>query len=571
MTIVEETETEAEISTMMREESGVLRAIPLGGVGEIGMNSFVLEYNDDIVVIDCGQMCPESEMLGIDLVIPDISYLLERSQKVRGIVLTHGHEDHIGALPYILPQLSVPVYGTSLTLGLVRVKLKEFNMDGDVELIEITPRCPLTLGAFTLVPFSVTHSIADAVGLAIETPVGNLIFSGDYKFEPNPRPGDYYDYHTVASYGENGVLALFADSTNVEREGSTPSETEVASTLDILFRKAERTIVVSTFASSIHRIQTILDLAVKYDREIFVTGLNMVRNLGIADEMGYLRVPEMRLRDVREIESIPPTRRLLLSTGSQGEPLSVMSRIALNDYKWLHLEKGDTVILSARIIPGNEKAILGMINHLSRRGATVYYEWIGHVHASGHAYRDDMKHLIQLTHPRYLIPVHGEFRHLNAHRALAMEVGMPEDSIFVLEDGAVLEFDNEGVRRAGDVEAGRILVDGKGIGDVGEVVLRDRRHLSQDGMVIAILAIDRHTGDVAAGPYIVTRGFVFVEENEDLINRSKEVVLQAFSECDKESREDWGVVKAELRRALKKFLKKQTARRPMILPVVLEI
>jgi len=558
-------------SPVESDKHGKLRIASLGGIGEIGINSFLLEYQDSLVLIDTGQMVPDSDLLGIDLVIPDFSNVLERKDKLLGIVLTHGHEDHIGALPFLLTQVSVPVYGTPLTLGLVRVKLKEFDLLDHVNLIEITPRTPLPLGPFTFIPFRVTHSVADSVGFIVETPVGNIIFSGDYKFEPNPFQGDYYDFHTVSSYGEKGVLALFADSTNVERKGSAPSENEVKITLDRIFTEAKRTLVISAFASSIYRIQTILDLAIKHGRNIFITGLNMVRNIQMAREIGYLSIPEDKILDVKDLENTPPEKRLLLSTGSQGEPLSVMSRLALGDYKWLKLEKGDTVVISARIIPGNEKAILHMINNISKRGATVYYEWIENVHASGHAYRDDMKHLIQLTHPRYLIPIHGEHRHLNGHKALAMEIGMAEDAVFVMENGMVLEFDTGGARRAGDIKTGRVFVDGKGIGDVGDVVIRDRQHLSQDGMLIAIMAIDRETGELITGPHIVTRGFVFVDESEALLNQAKEIMLQAFNEFDLESRKDLGEVQTAVRRALKKFIKDQTARFPMILPVVLEI
>jgi ribonuclease J len=550
--------------------SGKVRVISLGGIGEIGMNSFILEYNNDIVLLDSGQMAPESDMLGIDLVIPDFSYILERKEKIRGIILTHGHEDHIGSLPYLLSQIEAPVYGTRLTLGLVKVKLAEFNLD-HAELIEISPRQTLKIGAFTIVPFRVTHSIADSIGFGVETPVGNFVFSGDYKFEPNPLQGDYYDFHTVTSFAERKVLALFADSTNVERKGNAPSENEVRMTLDRIFGDAKRSLVVSTFASSIYRIQTILDLAKKHNRFVFVTGMNMVRNIQMAREMEYLKVDDGRICELKDMNDIPPKKRLLLSTGSQGEPLSVMSRLALGDYKWLQLEKGDTVVISARIIPGNEKSILPMINNLSKRGAKVYYEWIENVHASGHAYREDMKHLIQLTKPRYLIPIHGENRHLNAHKALGMEVGMPEDSIFILDNGIPLEFNGSEASTGEKVASGRIFVDGRGIVDGGQMVIQDRLHLSQQGMLIAIVAIDVSTGNMISEPYIVTRGFVFADESEDLLTEAKEIVLQVFNEFDTESKKDLNVMKTAFRAALKKFIKNKTSLFPMILPVVLEI
>ena len=558
-------------SNQKEKNHPTLRFVSLGGVGEIGLNCFLLEYRDKIIIIDCGQMTPESDMLGIDMVIPDFAYLLEKKKNILGIVLTHGHEDHIGALPYLLSLVNVPVYGTRLTLGLVRVKLEEFNLLSKARLKEITPRQSFTLSPFSFVPFRVTHSVADSVGFVIETPVGNLLFSGDYKFEPNPQQGDYYDYLTVSTYADKGILALFADSTNVERKGTAPSENEVKIALDRIFKEAGQTLVVSCFASAIYRIQTVIDLAVKHDRYLFITGLNMVRNIQIARELGYLYITDDRIRDLKDLEAMPPQNRLLLCTGSQGEPLSVMSRLALGDYKWLCLEKGDMVILSARIIPGNEKPILRMINQLSKRGAKVYYEWIENVHASGHAYRDDIKHLIQLTRPRYLVPVHGEHRHLNAHKNLALEIGMPGDKVMVIENGSVLEFDKQGMRRAGDIVTGRVFVDGKGVGDVGEVVLRDRHNLSVNGILVAILVIDGNTGNLVSGPFIVTRGFVFVDENEELINQTKETVIRAYNDLDTESKKDFAVMKTAVRASLKKFIKTETARFPMILPVVLEI
>lgn len=566
----EETQTLPETS-VSAVSVPTLKFYALGGLGEIGMNCYILESGKDLIIIDCGQMAPEEEMLGIDLVIPDFSQILTRKEDVRGIVLTHAHEDHIGALPYLLPEISAPVYGSPLTLGILNFKLKEYDLLERTQLYELEPRIPVELGCFKVIPYTVSHSVADAFGLIVETPLGNMVFSGDYKFDPNPHPGERFDYATVSQYGDMGILALFGDSTNVDRKGATPSESEVVLELDRLFHEARQTLVVSCFASSIHRIKTILSLAQKHGRYVFPAGLNMVRNIQIGRELGYIEADDSLFRDVRKLTSTSPHKRLLLSTGSQGEPLSVMSRLALDDYKWLNLEKGDTVIISARMIPGNEKGILRMINHFARRGARVHYEWVDKVHASGHAYRDDVKNLIQLTRPLYLIPIHGEYRHLQEHKNLGIEMGIPEDDIFVIEDGNVIEFSSEGVRRAGDVLTGHVLVDGKGVGDIGEVVLRDRMHLSQHGMLIAILAIDSTTGDLAAGPYIITRGFVFVDESEDLLEEAAAIVKEAFEEFGPESREDWGVVKTAVRKALKKFIKKRTARFPMILPVVLEI
>ena len=550
---------------------GRLYACPLGGVGEIGLNSYMIQYEDSIILIDCGHMTPESEMLGIDLVIPDFSYIIKNSDKLKAVFLTHAHDDHTGALPYLLSNVETPVYGTTLTLGFVMEKMKEFEIGEKASLREIRPRTSVEIGPFTITPFRVTHSVADSVGFAIETPVGNLVFSGDYKLEPNPRPGDYFDFHTLTSFAEKGILALFADSTNVERQGSAPSERKVYVNLDRIFSRTQSTLVVSAFASSIHRIQTIFDLAEKYNRDVFVAGMNMERNIRVASELGYLKIPEKRIHDVKKIDTFPPKKRLLLSTGSQGEPLSVMSRLSRGDFKWFKIKPGDVVVLSSRMIPGNEKSILKIVNHFSRRGARIFYEWTDSIHASGHAYRDEMKHLIQLTRPRYLVPVHGEYRHLIAHLNLAAELEMQKKNVIVNENGGVLELHENKISKVGKIPIGRILVDGKRVGDVGDVVLRDRMHLSKDGMLIAILAIDNSTGELLAGPYIVTRGFVYVDKSEELLQEAEKVILECFQNLDRESMEDWGVVKVSVRRALRKFLKNKTAAFPMILPVVLEV
>ncbi|HPB30869.1 MAG TPA: ribonuclease J [Candidatus Sumerlaeota bacterium] len=550
--------------------SKTLRAYALGGGGEIGMNAYVLEYGDDLILIDCGQMTPDEDMPGVDLVIPDFSHLADGRLNVCGVFLTHGHEDHIGGLPYFLSILQAPIYGTPLTLGLVCVRLEEFELPQRPDLRELRSGEAIEAGPFRVVPFQVTHSVPGALGFIVETPLGTVMYSGDYKFDSSLSEDERYDEGVVRAYADQGILALFADSTNADRKGSAPREEEATLTLDRLFGEAPESLVVAAFASSLHRIQNILNLAARHNRLVFPTGLNMIRNIEMARAMGWLKVEESRLRDVREIAATRRDRRLLLSTGSQGEPLSVMSRMALDDFKWMSIEPDDTVILSSRIIPGNEKAILRMINHFSRRGARVFYEWTEKVHASGHAYREDMKKLIAMARPRHLIPLHGEYRHLQEHRALALEAGMRPENIFVVENGVIVEFSEQGGRLAGDVMTGRVLVDGKGVGDVCDVVLHDRRRLSADGMLIAILVINRSTGEILAGPDIVTRGFVFVDGSGEILEEARRVVLETFLAFDRESREDWGVVKLALQRALKKFIKNRMERMPMILSVVIE-
>ncbi|MFH0792872.1 MAG: ribonuclease J, partial [bacterium] len=543
-----------------------LRLIPLGGLGEFGLNMLLFEYEDDIILIDCGSMFPEAEMLGVDYVIPEINYVFDKLEKVRGILLTHGHDDHIGALPYVFRQILAPLYGTRLTLAIARAKLEEFELDKVVEFHEVTHRAPFNLGAFGIEYIRVTHSFPDASSIAIRTPVGVVVISGDYKIDYTPVDGKPFDFQRFAQLSEEGVLALLADSTNVEREGNSRSEAEVVKGLDPFFASTQRSLIFSSFASSLHRIQTVIDLARAHKKKAFVTGRSLERNVGIASSLGYLKIPANTLMDMRDLESVPPQKRVILTSGSQGEPMSALSRMSLDDHKQIQVMAGDTVIISARIIPGNEKAIFRMINHFFRRGARVIYEDIAPVHCSGHAYRNEMRQLISLVKPKYLIPIHGELRHLIAHAELARSMGLTEDRTLVIENGDVLEFNKKGATRGGKVLAGHVLVDGKGIGDVKEVVLRDRMHLSQDGMLIAILAIDRATLQIVAGPDIVTRGFVYVEENEVFLKRCEQVVLDAFNECEKESKEEWAVVKDAVRRALKRFIRKEFERFPVILP-----
>lgn len=531
----------------------------------------VFDTGHSMFAVDCGQMLPDDDLLGIDMVIPDISYVVENRHRFEAVILTHGHEDHIGALPYLLREVDVPVYGTRLTCELVRERLREHDLNRSVDLRPVTPGETITVGEAQIEFIHVTHSIMESVALAIRLPFGTIIHTGDYKIDPTPIDGRPFDYHAFARYGEEGVLALFADSTNVEREGFTRSESAVIEPIARVFESAPRAIVFSCFASSLHRIQVVIDLARRFGRRLALAGLNMVRNVRIASDLGVLRLPAGLLVDLREARKLPREQLVVLTTGSQGEPLSALSRMALGEHPDYDLRPNDTVILSARMIPGNEKSIYRMMNHLSRRGARVVYERVAPVHASGHAQREEMRLMISLCRPKYLIPIHGEFRHLMEHRALGAAMGIDPENIFVLQDGDVLEIDADGAARGEPVPVSRILVDGRAVGDVDEVVLRDRKHLSEDGMVLVLLAIDHATAEVVAGPDIVSRGFLYMDEHQEFFEDCRQVVIRALDECERESKEEWAVVKTAVRRALKKFIKNETGRFPVILPVVLEI
>ncbi|MDI6783541.1 MAG: ribonuclease J, partial [bacterium] len=512
----------------MNNES--IRFIPLGGLGEIGMNMSVFESNDDIIIIDCGVMFPEEETPGVDLIIPEISYLLERKEKIRGIILTHGHEDHVGALPFVLKQLNVPLYGTRLTLGLIEPKLREFGLLDQTTRITVKPREMITLGVFRIKFIRVTHSIVDGVGLGIHTPVGTIVHSGDFKIDPTPVDGELMDLHTFTELGEQGVLLLLSDSTNVEREGYTLSEKEIGDTLDKIFAEAKGRIIAATFSSNIHRVQQLVDKAYKYGRSVAVTGKSMTSNVRIAAELGYLSLPENTFVQFSDIQRIAPEQTVIITTGSQGEPMSVLTRLALNEHKQIKINQGDTVIISARVIPGNEKSIARTINHLFRRGAEVYYERVSEVHVSGHASQEELKLMINMVRPKYFVPVHGEYRHLYHHAQLAQQVGIPAENTLIVEDGDVIELTPDAIRKVAQISANRVFVDGKGVGDVGDTVLRDRLHLSSDGMFIVVVGINRLTGELVTGPEIVSRGFVFMEEAGDLIAESQELVKQILAE-----------------------------------------
>ena len=545
--------------------------IPLGGLGEIGKNMWVVENQDDIVVIDAGVMFPEEDMLGVDLVIPDISYLKERRNKVRGILLTHGHEDHIGALPYVLKELNVPVYGTRLTLGLVNNRLQEHALD-DVRLVEVRAGDRVRIGGLTFELIHVNHSIADVVAIAIPTPAGHIVFATDFKFDQTPIDGRPADVQRLAELGKQGVLALFSDSTNAERPGYTLSEKVVGDSFMDVFRTAPGRILVATFASNVHRMQQVFDAAAAFNRKVCVIGRSMVNVVRIASELGYLRFPEGMLIDASELDRYPHEQLTILTTGSQGEPMSALSRMAAGEHRQVEIVPGDTVVISAHPIPGNERLVGKTINQLYKLGAEVIYYAFSGIHVSGHASQEELKWMLNLCRPRYFVPIHGEYRMLWHHARLAREVGVPEDHIFLLDLGDVLEFTAEGQAAVtGRVSAGQVLVDGLGVGDVGTVVLRDRRQLSQDGILIAVVTIDKRTGAVVAGPDIVSRGFVYVRESEGLLEEARERLLATLSERHGQPLTEWATVKNSMREVLSRFLYERTKRRPIILPVVMEV
>ncbi|MCX7963167.1 MAG: ribonuclease J [Candidatus Sumerlaea chitinivorans] len=548
-----------------------IRIIPLGGVGEVGMNMMVYEYGADIFAVDCGHMFPDEDLLGVDLVIPDTTYLEERRDRVRAVIVTHAHDDHMGALPYFLKKLPVPVIGPPLACEILRERLAEHGLDQTTQFIPVSPGETILLGDVEVEFLHVTHSVPQSLALAIHLPFGSIVHSSDYKIDTAPIYGPPFDFQGFARCGERGVVALLCDSTNVEREGRTPPERSLMEPLDRIFAMAPRSIIFSCFASALHRIQIVLDLALRHRKKVFVTGLNMARNIAIAERLGILSIPTDHLLDLSELRRVAPERRVILTTGSQGEPLSALSRMAIDEHKEIKIKPGDTVILSSRIIPGNERMIYAMINHLFRRGAEVFYEGVANVHVSGHAYREDMRTLIALCKPRYLIPIHGEFRHLVLHKHLAEEAGMDPDKIFLLQNGEVLEIDADGAARAEKLNVSRVLVDGDEVGSIDDIVLRDRRRLSEDGMVIAVLVVDRATGQLVAGPDIVSRGFLFMDENEPFFDQCKTVVKRAFDDCAQEGKQEWSVVKEAVRAKLKRYIKSETGRFPYILPVVLEI
>jgi len=551
-----------------------LWAIPLGGLGEFGMNMMALRFGDDIIVIDAGLMFPEQELLGVDIVIPDITYLKQNKRMVRAIILTHAHEDHIGAIPYILGDLNVPVYGTQFTLALVRKKLEEHALLDSAKLNEVAPGEITKIGPFQIEYLHVTHSTIDCVALAIRTPVGIIIHTGDYKMDPTPVDGKPFDLHTFARYGQEGVLALFSDSTNVERTGFTPSERAVVVRMEELFRAAPEKVVVSCFSSSIHRIQQVIDVARGVGRKVGFVGRSMVDNVEIAHGLGKLRIPDGSIVRPQDIRGFDAKKLVVLASGTQAEPMSALSRISVDNHRLISISQNDTVILSARIIPGNEKAIFRMIDHLFRRRVLVYYEGGRNapIHVSGHASQEEMKILLQLVRPKYFIPMHGEYRQLFQHAALAEQVGAVSGQIFLLESGHPVEFTADGqASQREPVPAGRVMVDSGSLEEIEDVVIRERRHLSEDGVVVAIIAIDKHTGLLEGTPEVVTRGFLPSDDGQEILAKAREVILKTVEQSSPEEKMDWSIVKEKIRVDLKRYLNKQTAKRPLILPVILEV
>ena len=552
--------------------SGKLHLVPLGGLGEFGMNCMAVRWGDDIIVVDAGMMFPEAELLGVDIVVPDISYLLENRQRVRAIVLTHGHEDHIGALPWVLSELNVPVWGTEFTLAYVEDKLDEHGLLDDADLREIRANERFKIGPFTIHPIQVTHSLVDCVSLAIHTPLGVVIHTGDFKVDPTPTDNRLFDLHAFAEYGKEGVLALLQDSTNVERRGYTPSERAVRRKFDEVFAQTERRLFISCFASSIHRIKLAVEMAFEHGRKVAFLGRSMNNSSEIAEDLGYIEIPEGLLINPGEIKNFAPEKVCVMISGTQGEPMSALSRAAVDNHKHAKIEKGDTVVLSSRIIPGNEKAIYRMIDHLFRREAHVIYDDGSSppIHVSGHASQEELKLIVNLVKPKYFIPIHGEYRQLKLHAELAASMHGSVGSVMLIESGDILEFDELGARKAGRVNVGRICIDSGSRTDVVEdLVIKDRRHLSEDGFVLPIIAINKLTGRVEISPEIVTRGFSGGENG--FMDEVRQVVVQTLGQSSDEERADYGVIKEKIRADLKRFISKQTQKRPLIMPVILEI
>ena len=547
-----------------------LKIIPLGGLDEIGKNITVLEYGKDMIVVDCGVGFPEEDMYGVDLVIPDFTYLVENQKKLRGMFITHGHEDHLGSSPYCMQQVICPIHGTAMTNGLIKLKLEEHGLADKVKLITHKPGEVVKAGCFTVEFIHVNHSIADAVCFAIHTPVGTVVMTGDFKIDPTSAEG-MIDLARLGELGNQGVLALLCDSTNVERQGYTPSENLVAESLDRQFKNCDQRIVVTTFASNMHRIQAVLATAHRYGRKVAVTGRSMENMLKVAQELGYLKVPAGAIVDLNTIKSLPKNKIVIVSTGSQGENMSALYRMAFSTHKQVEIQAGDRIIISASAIPGNEKAISRIINELYRKGAEVVYEKSEGLHVSGHACQEELKIVHALTKPKFFIPVHGEQRHLQIHAKLAKTMGMNPKNIFVGDIGTVFELSGRSCKVNGSVPAGMVLVDGTGVGDVGSVVLRDRKHLAQDGMIVVCVNLSSQDGSVISGPDIITRGFIYVKESEELMEELREVALEAIDRCGRKRVRDWATIKSAIKNDLSGYLFKHTKRNPMILPVIMEI
>lgn len=549
-----------------------LKIIPLGGLHEVGKNITVFEYEDEIVIVDCGLSFPEDDMLGIDLVIPDITYLERNKEKIKGMVITHGHEDHIGSIPYFLKQINVPIYATKLTIGLIKNKLEEHKLLRSTELIEVTPGQTIILGEKFKVEFiRSTHSIPDSVMLAITTPVGTVLHTGDFKVDYTPIDGKMMDFGRIAELGNKGILALMADSTNAERKGFTMSESSVGEVFDKLFIHCTKRIVVATFASNVHRVQQIVNSAVKYGRKIAVCGRSMINMITTARALGYIECPEDLFIDIDQINTYNDEQLVIITTGSQGEPMSALTRMAAGDHRKVKITPNDLVIISANPIPGNEKFVSKVIDDLMQIGAEVVYSALADVHVSGHACQEEQKLILALAKPKYFIPVHGEYRQLIAHGETAHDMGIETKNIFYMSNGRTLELDEDEAKFAGSVPSGRVLVDGLGVGDVGNIVLRDRQHLSQDGLIVIVLTMDSNTGEVVAGPDVISRGFVYVRESENLMDDVKSVVRHEISKCEQRGIRDWSTIKSTVRENLRDYIFMKTKRNPMIIPIIMEV
>lgn len=549
-----------------------LKVIALGGLEEIGKNMTVLEYGNDIIIIDCGLAFPEDDMLGIDLVIPDITYLAKNVEKIRGIVLTHGHEDHIGALPYVLKQLKVPVFGTLLTLGLLENKLREHKMLDKTTLHTVVPGEKVKLGEMVVEFIHTNHSIADSVALAIQTPVGMVIHTGDFKVDYTPIDGDIIDLQRFAELGSQGVLLLMSDSTNAERKGFTMSEKNVGKVFERIFEETPRNrIMVATFSSNIHRIQQIINAAYMYGRKVAIIGRSMVNAVKTASELDYLWVPPRTLIDINEIKNYRDEQLVIITTGSQGETMSALSRIANSEHKQVSVKPDDKIIISASAIPGNEKNVIRVVNELLKKGADVVYGGIEDIHVSGHARQEELKLMLALTKPKFFMPIHGEYMHLSSHRDLAISMGMDKKNIFVNKLGDVLELSKNEAKVTGTVPTGQVMVDGLGVGDVGNIVLRDRKHLSEDGLMVVVVSMEEETGQIVAGPDIISRGFVYVRESEGLMDGAREVVMKALQECEEKNITSWNYIKNLIKDTLKNYIWQKTKRSPMILPIIMEV
>ena len=548
-----------------------VKIIPLGGLLEIGKNITVIEYEDDIIIVDCGLGFPEDDMLGVDLVIPDITYLEKNKEKIRGLVITHGHEDHIGGIPYLLKQINVPIYATKLTVGLIENKLEEHNLLKSTKIKQVKPGQVITLGSMKVEFIKITHSIPDACALAIHTPVGTIVHTGDFKIDYTPIDGEIIDLGRLATLGNKGVLALMSDSTNAERKGYTMSESNVGEILDKLFINCTKRIVVATFSSNVHRVQQIVNSAVKYKRKIAVCGRSMINMIETARRLGYIKVPDNVFIDIDTINSYPDDSLVIITTGSQGEPMSALTRMASGEHKKVQITPNDFIIISANPIPGNEKYISKVIDDLMAIGAEVIYNALQEIHVSGHACQEEQKLMITLVKPKYFIPVHGEYRQLIAHSETAKKVGIPHENIFITENGKVLELNEDEAKFTGHVQSGKVLVDGLGIGDVGNIVLKDRQKLSQDGLIVIVLTLDPRSGKIVAGPDVISRGFVYVRESENLMEEIKRLLREELWKCEEKHITDWATLKLVIREQLGDYIYKKTKRQPMLIPIIMEI